>query len=139
MFVRVCDRTRVPKETFMADGQAPDTPQRAFNLDEALDRVEGDRELLLELVDIFREDLPRAVQEIEEAVAEGDARRLNRGAHTLRGSLTSFAAASASAITLRLESAGRDGILSQAAADLAELRQALSALEAELVQLKAQS
>src|SRR5262249_29197385 len=50
-----------------------------------LARTGGDRELLQELIEIFRGDYPRHLADIKAAVAAGDAARLNRSAHALKG------------------------------------------------------
>jgi CheY-like chemotaxis protein/HPt (histidine-containing phosphotransfer) domain-containing protein len=94
-----------------------------------LAQVEGDTELLTELVMIFLQDCPRLVGAVREAVARGDAKALERAAHTLKGTLSNFAASAAIAVALRLEQMGREGNLAQAG-------EACAALEAEIERLK---
>jgi two-component system, sensor histidine kinase and response regulator len=91
----------------------------------ALDRLQGDRELLEELVGVIRQEAPRLFSEVRAAVERGDAAALRLSAHTLKGSLGNFAAARAVEAAKRLEMMGKQG-------DLSEAPQALVVLEQEL-------
>lgn len=79
--------------------------------------------------------------EIREGVAAGDAARIRRVAHTLKGSAGNFGAVAAVAAADRLERLGRDGDLTAAAAALPPLEEALQqfqpALDRLLVDLSA--
>jgi CheY-like chemotaxis protein len=94
-----------------------------------LAEVEDDRELVRELAAVFLGECPKWLAEIRSALACGDAPRLQLTAHTLKGSLTIFAAKTAAAAALRLEALGRAG-------DLHAARKALAALEEELARLQ---
>jgi two-component system sensor histidine kinase/response regulator len=59
---------------------------------QALDSLDGNRQLLGELVAIFKEECPKWRREIETSLAVGDATVLRRAAHTLKGSLAHLAA-----------------------------------------------
>ena len=76
----------------------------------ALLRVEGDGELLLEIVEVFLEDSPRLISRLREAVESQDLRSLELAAHTLKGSLGNFCAPAAYAAAVKLEEIGRSGI-----------------------------
>jgi signal transduction histidine kinase/DNA-binding response OmpR family regulator len=67
----------------------------AFDPTAALERVGGDKDVLASLVQLFRTDSARLLPEIRAAVEEGDATRLNRAAHTLKGMVGFFGAAGA--------------------------------------------
>ncbi|HEY5315044.1 MAG TPA: response regulator, partial [Pirellulales bacterium] len=68
------------------DGRpAPDSSLPVFDEETAVGRVEGDRGLLGELIDIFLKECPEWRAEIHAALAQRDADRLHRGAHTLKG------------------------------------------------------
>lgn len=62
-----------------------------FNEEEALGRVEGDRELLSELVGIFLSQYTEWTTEIRAALADHDATRLKRVAHALKGAALNLA------------------------------------------------
>jgi two-component system, sensor histidine kinase and response regulator len=72
------------------------------------ERVGGDMELLRELVEIFSEEYPRMLGEIEFAVKEGDGKRLQKASHKLKGSLLQFAAPVATEAAATLESSSRE-------------------------------
>jgi HPt (histidine-containing phosphotransfer) domain-containing protein len=80
-----------------------------FNYGELLARVDNDRELLYELLRIFKEEFPRHLQALREAVGSGDGKLVAAAAHTLKGMLLNLAAAPAAAAVARLEQAGRNG------------------------------
>jgi two-component system sensor histidine kinase/response regulator len=94
-----------------------------------LDRVGGDEALLVELTHIFLEEYPRMLSEISEALAAGDAKAVERSAHTLKGSVSTFGAHAATQAAHDLEKLGRQGRVMDAAA-------AFPLLEAEFSVLK---
>ena len=61
----------------------------------ALDRVGGDRELLKELMEVYRTECPRWLADIRGAISCGDAAGLCRAAHSLKGASSIFGAAEA--------------------------------------------
>lgn len=108
--------------------------EQFHHLDEAvaLSRVGGDFELLREVVGLFLDDYPQSLERIREAVASRDQANLERQAHSLKGSVSTFGAKQAFEAALALERQGRAGDLTSAAEELSRLEQALSALRPEL-------
>jgi len=108
--------------------------QKICQLDEAvaLSRVGGDFELLQEVVGLFLDDYPQSLTKIREALAAGDQDNLERQAHSLKGSVSTFGAKEAFEAAFELEKQGRSGDLSSASEGLVRLEQALSALKPEL-------
>ena len=104
-----------------------------FDREAALARVEGDQQLLQELVRVFLDDCPRLLADIRAAAAAGDAARLARAAHSFRGAVGNFAASVAEEAGLRLEQIGSGGDMSRAGGAVAELEQALQHLRAALL------
>ena len=100
-----------------------------FDRVEALDRVEGDLEILREVVRLFLDDAPNTLAEIADAIAGRNAHRLERSAHSLKGAVGSLAARAAFDAALRLETAGR-------AADFAMARFAHPELVREIARLE---
>jgi PAS domain S-box-containing protein len=109
------------------------------NLDEALalSRVGGDFELLREVVGLFLDDYPRAIEKIRSAVAANDATGVEHSAHSLKGSVSTFGAKDVFESALALEKQGRSGNLSGALDGLSKLEKALHALRPELEALQA--
>jgi PAS domain S-box-containing protein len=110
--------------------EGPEKPPSEV-LDEALlmSRVDGDLELLKDLVDLFLEDCPRLLDEIRVALDQKDAGTTERGAHSLKGSTGNLAAKLASEAALKLESVARAG-------DWVRAEDALRELESQLEHLK---
>lgn len=101
----------------------------------AMERVGGDEELLKEVARLFLDDCARSLQELEEAVTAGDAKRLEREAHTLKGSVANFGAAPVTDAAFALETMGRNQDLSTAKQGLQHLQNTLNTLKPELLTL----
>ena len=110
-------------------------PENILDLQLALARVGGDKELLREIAVLFIEECPRALTEIQEAVATRDAAKLENTAHALKGSVANFGARDAVEAAFRLEQMGRANQMTGAGAVLSTLENALSAVCAELASL----
>ena len=79
----------------------------------ALRWVDDDRELLAELIEIFLEDCPRRLHELEQAVKEGNANGVRQAAHSLKGMVAGFGAGSAHGLAAEMEGLGKAGDLSK--------------------------
>jgi two-component system sensor histidine kinase/response regulator len=103
--------------------QLPGAPQADVPYDRAalLATVEGDVELLEELVRLFLMDYPQRMAERQEALDAKDTIRLARVAHTFKGALGSLAAHAACAVAQRLEQLAWAGDLALAPAASATL------------------
>jgi HPt (histidine-containing phosphotransfer) domain-containing protein len=85
----------------------PEALEQVFDLSMMLAQVEGDQELLAELVELFVEDCPHLLSEIKQAVVRGDGEGLARAASSLKGAASNFGARGVVTLTTRLEEAGR--------------------------------
>jgi len=99
-----------------SDTAVPDTMADARNLptldpSDLLSRVDGDRGLLSELVRAFLTTAPQQLAAIDAALARGEGVALSRAAHTLKGSVGTFAAMRALRAAARVESLGLAGDL----------------------------
>ena len=95
-------------------------------------RVQGDEELLQEIVKLYLEDYPRMWSAVRDAVSRGDASALERAAHALKGSIANFETNATYNAALRLESLGRAGDLTGATEALKLLEEALERLRVAL-------
>jgi PAS domain S-box-containing protein len=86
----------------------------SFDPGAALKRVDGDRELLREVANLFFEDTPRLLAEVRNAIQRGDGKALERSAHTLKGSVGNFGARTAFEAAFSLEQMGRNGDFARA-------------------------
>jgi two-component system sensor histidine kinase/response regulator len=107
--------------------------EAAFDLNQVLARVEGDRELLREIVSLFVAQAQELLPEIRTAGERGNGKALERSAHKLRGSMGSFGAGRASASALRLEIMGRDGEFVGAEEAIADLEHEVARLRGALM------
>jgi two-component system, sensor histidine kinase and response regulator len=80
-----------------------------INLQELLARVENDRELLCDLLTIFKDEFPGHLKSLEQAVARKDAAATASISHTLKGMLANLSVTKASASAARLEHLARAG------------------------------
>jgi two-component system sensor histidine kinase/response regulator len=96
----------------------------AVDLPELLARVENDRELMRDLIALFKEDFPKLLAPLRKAVEIGDAKQVAAIAHTLKGMFSNLAAHAAAAGASRLEQLGRNG-------EVETFQNAFSALECE--------
>jgi PAS domain S-box-containing protein len=97
--------------------------------------LDGDYHLLRKLARLFMADCPKQLAEIKAAIELGDAERLWRAAHTLKGSVGNFAAERACEAAQRLEILGRDGNINAAQDACLALEDELSFLTEELRKL----
>jgi signal transduction histidine kinase/DNA-binding response OmpR family regulator/HPt (histidine-containing phosphotransfer) domain-containing protein len=125
-----------PVEPEPACRPSPGACSEAFDRDEALRNVGGSEAVLTEMIELFAAEGPKQMADIAAAYDSGDSHALMRAAHTLKGSLSLFAAEPATAAARRIEMMARDGKLDEypeAWVDLerhiAEVFSALRALE----------
>jgi CheY-like chemotaxis protein/HPt (histidine-containing phosphotransfer) domain-containing protein len=107
----------------------------AFNRAAALKRVDGDLELMKELVELFLGECPQRMAEIREALTRRDAATLQRAAHTLKGSVGNFAAGEAVEAAQHLEAFGRAQDWRQAENAWTALNEAIDRLKPALAEV----
>jgi two-component system sensor histidine kinase/response regulator len=94
----------------------------------------GDAEFIAELLSDFVSQTPALIEQIAEAIAQGDAATLGKAAHTLKGSARAIGADEFAAIAFELEQAGKQGDLSNAPDAFQRLQAYWQSLEAYLQQ-----
>jgi PAS domain S-box-containing protein len=82
---------------------------RLMDLKEVLARLENDRDLLMDLIDLFIAESPKMMKAVAAAIQKRDARGLERAAHTLKGSVSNFGSKDVYEAALVLEKMGREG------------------------------
>jgi two-component system sensor histidine kinase/response regulator len=93
-------------------------PNAIIDLNELLARVENDRGLMRDLLLIFKEEFPRHLQALHDAVDSMDGEKVAAVAHALKGMLSNLAAGAAA----RLEQLGRNR-------EVSEFREACASFE----------
>jgi len=99
-----------------------------FDLAEMMERVDNDRELLHDLLVIFKDEFPGYLQALRAAAKSKDMKSLKTLGHTLKGMLSNLAAARAAAAAAKLEHLGSAG-------DGAGVNEALGEFENEIAEL----
>jgi two-component system, sensor histidine kinase and response regulator len=136
------DRARTLKvETAPKTGSPPqslppastiDSAPRVFDIKDALDRVEGDRDLLEEIVRIFTSECSSNMDAIRRALSAGDAPLLERLAHTIKGASANLSAFAVSAVAFKLEKLAASGSLTDAGEWVDKLQHEIRRLLPEL-------
>lgn len=80
-----------------------------FDLETALAAVEGDRELLAELLIMFSEQEKILLQEIDSSITNMDGEKLRTSAHSLKGALGNLGASQGAQTAHELEKMGETG------------------------------
>ena len=107
----------------------------SFDPEDVLARVEGDRKLLAELVDIFHAEYPRLLANLRHSVEIGDARGVQEGAHAIKGTVGNFGGHAASDAARALEVMGQQGVLNGAGAAVERLERAVDDLAQNLARM----
>ena len=135
----VLERIRAAKTAPRADPAAAATAKakdtaNSLDMAEALERVEGDNELLEEIARIFLEECAKSLTEIRKALEIPDANALEQLSHRLKGSSSNLGARSLAQSAAELEMMARAGDLRSARLQFntveAEARKLCSELEA---------
>jgi two-component system sensor histidine kinase/response regulator len=102
------------------------------------EQVGGDRELMVEIIDLFFEEGQRQTAEMRLALASGNFTQLSRLAHTIKGSLGSLRATRARWRAHELEHAAGGGDANRCRQSFLAFEQDLSELDPELRMLREQ-
>jgi HPt (histidine-containing phosphotransfer) domain-containing protein len=84
-------------------------------------RRNGPRNILLQLLTTFREGTPGLLESIRNAAAEGDAAKLEKAAHSLKGSSLTIGATRMGQLTAEIERCGREKVLGDVDSLIAQL------------------
>ena len=82
----------------------------------------GDDSFFQDLIQIFLDDSPQRIAEIEQSLMKRDVRQLTLAAHSLKGSSSNFGAERLRALSEQLELLGRQGPLGDAPGQLLALK-----------------
>jgi two-component system sensor histidine kinase/response regulator len=93
---------------------SPDLSTETFDRAAALSRVGDDDGLLFDLAKMFCTEGPKRLAAVQAAVKQNDTNALRKAAHTIKGSVSTFAARRATEAAARLEAMAESGDLSKA-------------------------
>ncbi len=116
------------RKDIKADRFSPDV----FDLSKALEIVDGDTELFKEIAGIFLEKLPHDLGQIRDAITNNEAYKLQRAAHSLKGSISNLGARLSFESASRLEKLGKENRIEYAEGALTQLEKEVAELEGAL-------
>jgi two-component system, sensor histidine kinase and response regulator len=88
----ILDKIMTSKPEMYDETKREPIDSHILNYQEALDRMEGDKDLFGELIDIFLNDTPKYLESIRISLENGDFEGVKRAAHTLKGSASNIGA-----------------------------------------------
>ncbi|OGX05957.1 MAG: hypothetical protein A2Z88_02690 [Omnitrophica WOR_2 bacterium GWA2_47_8] len=100
-----------------------------LDLKEALERVQDDQALLLELFDIFTEDFPQKRTQLDMAVKTKNSMEVRHIAHALKGASSNLSARKIYTSLAKLEKMGEEGNIATAAETLSQIDQEYKELQ----------
>ncbi|HDD44396.1 MAG TPA: Hpt domain-containing protein [Candidatus Desulfofervidus auxilii] len=82
-----------------------------FDLNKVMEMVEGDKELLKELLNLFFSDYPEKLAKIHHALEKNDAKTVYETAHSLKGACGNLGLSRAYNLSLEIEKMCKEGKL----------------------------
>jgi two-component system, sensor histidine kinase and response regulator len=105
-----------------------DGPEEPIDRVTLLERVEGDQQLLTEMIHRFQQDAPKLLAAMRDALRRGDMVVLERSAHSLKGAVSNLSAKAAAGAALRLERDAKYNDPKSAKVSFVEVEQTLNLL-----------
>ncbi len=110
--------------------------EEVLDLREVMDRVQDDKELLLELFDIFVADYAEKRKLLEKAINGNDIEQVVSISHSLKGATGNISAKAMRGTFLKLETVGKSGNLTGAKESLGILDQQFGDLQNRINQVR---
>ena len=107
-----------------------DKDNAPMNFEMVLNDFDGDRELLVEAMDLFLESVRSQIKVLRRAVSDGDAKLVRREAHSIKGGAANLTANELSRIAFELEKIGKSGTLEASTVILERLEKEFYRLDA---------
>jgi len=107
-----------------------------FSMDEALARLDDDRETFQMMIELFMEHGPKDLAEVRAALSVGNATGVARSCHRLKGAILQFCAPAALQACKELEASAKVDNLAQGGRLYATLEQESQRLLAALCQVR---
>lgn len=109
--------------------------EEVLDWDEAIERMDGDEVVLLELLQLFVQDSPNMLKRIEDARRGDDLNALERAAHGLKGASATISAFVVAQLAKRVETLAREGHAEEARGATTQLVHEMRRLIAALTAL----
>ena len=115
--------------------RTPSQSDENLNRASILERLEGNQELLTELIQLFLGEAPLLIEAMRTALQKGDMRELGRSAHSMKGAASNFLAYGTVSAASQLENYAKKGDAESAKAALATLQAIVERLLPELASM----
>ena len=132
MFARLKLQPSAPAPVEELTTPVESAPENLIDWSDALESVDGDRELLAAVIEAFVEEAPQLMNQAKTAIENDDAALLHRTGHTLKGALLSFGGTEPSETAKKLEQLGASGTVDGADAIMNEFSTTIDAVVQEL-------
>ena len=129
------ERCLAPSDGRNAVAENSREPGEQIDRASLLERVEGDHELLTEMIHLFQEDAPNLLTAMRDALQRGDMAVLERSAHSLKGAVSNFSAKAAAAAAAQLEKDAKNKDAEFAKESLVEVERAVKHLLPALAEI----
>lgn len=110
--------------------------EKVLDVEEFMARVQEDKDLLFELLDIFVQDFQGKRRDLGEAVEKEDSETIKHVAHFLKGSCGNISAKPMRAVLIRIEEKVEAGVMDAFAEDLAAIDKQFEELVAHIGELR---
>ncbi len=110
--------------------------EQVLDISEFLERIQNDKVLLWELLDIFVDDFREKKKLLNEALQKNDNTQVRKLSHALKGSSANISAHQLSSVLSELEKKGKDNDLGGADVLLADMDKKFEALLARISRLR---
>ena len=109
----------------------PDAPeQQPIDVEMALDQLDGDRELLDDVVRVFVDTVPDLLRELRSAFSRSDAKQVRASAHSIKGAASNICAEPIRDLAQRIEEMGKQDELEHLDSALVQLQDHMDRLRA---------
>jgi PAS domain S-box-containing protein len=112
-----------------------------FDVPAALERVEGDRPFLIEIIGMFREELSKQISALHEAIEKCDSGAVVAEAHGIKGAANNLSANRIAAVAAEIETKAESGdmaalpaLLTRIGEEMTVLKERLTVVEREFAQ-----
>jgi len=102
----------IPENSF--DNDLESDQNEIFDKQTLLERVGGNEEIVKSIVNLFLEEIPNQLNDLNQALADNDQEKSTREAHSLKGASANFGAKILEKVSLSVEMACRSGDLNKA-------------------------
>lgn len=112
----------LPAQENEKDKQIETIDPHVFDRQSLMDRVGGNEEIMKSIIQLFLEETPKQLKDLEEKLACGDIEAATNGAHSIKGSAGNFGATQMRKHACHLEELCREKQIDQACETFAELK-----------------